>query len=319
MNRNREIGRLVSEAPGATLVAIAGIHGNEHAGIHAAERVLARLRKGDVPFAGELVALRGNVAAIEQKKRYNARDLNRVWSDADVAALEARAPDPTIAEDREQRELLAAIRAAIARARGPVVVVDLHSTSAAGVPFVACGSSMKEKTFVAELPLPIIVGLAEKVNGALSAYWNAHGCTAFTVEGGQHDDPATVDNLEAALILSLETAKMVTENALPEIRAALRLLDSRRGDLPRMMEVVSRYAITPDQGFTMVPGFRNLDWAKGSQLLARDKNGEIRAERDGLVILPLYQGQGDDGFFWGRAIESPSTRLLPSDSDSAPR
>jgi hypothetical protein len=42
--------------------------------------------------------------------------------------------------------------------------------------------------------------------------------------------------------------------------------------------------------------------ARASQLLARDNNGEIRAESDGVIILPLYQGQGSDGFFWGRAV-----------------
>jgi succinylglutamate desuccinylase len=300
---NREIGRIVSESPGATLIAVAGIHGNEHAGLHAARRVLDRLGRGDVAFAGEMVALAGNVGALGARRRFLDHDLNRVWSAAQVAAVEAHGgTDATAAEDREQRELLATVRAAIARARGCVVLVDLHSTSAAGVPFVACGTGAAQRAFIADLPLPIIVGLEEKVDGALSAYWNAHGCTAFTVEGGQHDDPATIDNLAAVLLLVLEAAGMVGKDALPEASAGRGLLDGRRGDLPRMMEVVSRFAITPDQGFTMMPGFRNLDFARRSQLLARDKNGEIRANSDGLVILPLYQGQGNDGFFWGREL-----------------
>jgi succinylglutamate desuccinylase len=309
---NREIGRIVSEAPGATLIAVGGIHGNEHAGLHAARRVLGRLGRGDVAFTGEMVALAGNVGALGARRRFLDHDLNRVWSDAQVAAVEADGArgaasvggeaQGATAEDREQRELLAAIRAAIARARGRVVLVDLHSTSAAGVPFVACGTGAEQRAFIADLPLPVIVGLEEKVDGALSAYWNAHGCTAFTVEGGQHDDPATIDNLSAVLLLVLEAAGMVAKDALPEASAGRGLLDGRRGDLPRMMEVVSRFAITPDQGFTMMPGFRNLDFARRSQLLARDKNGEIRANSDGLVILPLYQGQGNDGFFWGREL-----------------
>jgi predicted deacylase len=299
---DREIGRVVSKAPGATLIAVAGIHGNERAGIHAARRVLERLGSGDVSFAGEVVAFAGNVGAIAQGRRFVSHDLNRVWTDAQVDALDARDDD---AEHREQRDLLAAIRASISRARGPVFLVDLHSTSAAGVPFVACGSSAAQRAFVARsgLPIPSIIGLDEKVDGALSAYWNAHGCTAFTVEGGQHEDPSTIDNLEAVLLLVLEASGVVAKNALPEAAAARALLEGRRGDLPRMMEVVSRFAITPDQGFTMMPGFRNLDHVRALQLLARDKNGEIRATADGLVILPLYQGQGNDGFFWGRAIE----------------
>ena len=52
----------------------------------------------------------------------------------------------------------------------------------------------------------------------------------------------------------------------------------------------------------MQPGFRNIDFVKRGQLLARDGRGELRAREAGLVILPLYQGIGDDGYFWGRAI-----------------
>lgn len=303
---NREIGRIESELPGPTVIAVAAIHGNEQAGIEAVKRVLGRLSLGDVPFRGEVLGLIGNVGAVRAKRRYINHDLNRVWSDAQLAAVEALKPytehDAPIAEHHEQRELLTAIRGAIKRARGAVYLVDLHSTSAHGVPFIACGSREAQRTFVAELPLPIIVGLEDKVDGALSAYWNKNGCVAFTVEGGQHDDPLTIDSLESAVLITLESSGVVPRGALPEVAAARVLLDARRGDLPRMMEVVSRFAITPDQGFTMVPGFRNVDYARASQLLARDNNGEIRAESDGVIILPLYQGQGSDGFFWGRAV-----------------
>ena len=302
----REIIRIESELPGPTVIAVAAIHGNEQAGIAATKRVIGRLALGDVPFRGEVIALIGNVGAVREKRRYINHDLNRVWSDAQIAAVESLKPyhghDAPIAEHHEQRELLGAIRAAMKRARGPVYLIDLHSTSAHGVPFIACGSRDEQRKFVTELPLPIIVGLEDKVDGALSAYWNKNGCIAFTVEGGQHDDPGTVDNLESALLITLEAAGSVSRGALPDFAAARLLLDARRGDLPRVMEVVSRFAITPDQGFTMVPGFRNVDYARASQLLARDNNGEIRAESDGVIILPLYQGQGSDGFFWGRAV-----------------
>ena len=43
----REIGRLVGEEPGPTLVIVAGIHGNEPAGTEAARRVFARLSRGE--------------------------------------------------------------------------------------------------------------------------------------------------------------------------------------------------------------------------------------------------------------------------------
>jgi hypothetical protein len=306
----REIGRVLGERRGPTLIVVGAIHGNEQAGIHAAKRVIDRLSRADVTLRGELFAIAGNVGAMRAGRRYHARDLNRVWSEAQVASLEERVAKESEldAEDREQLEILAAIRGAVARARGPVYLVDLHTTSAHGVPFVLFGDTLSQRAFVAGLPLPIIMGLEEQVDGVLSSYWTRHGCITFGVEGGQHDDPGSIDNLEAVLLLAAETAGLFEPAAVAETRAAHALLERRRGDLPRVMEVVSRHAIAEGDAFTMEPGFKNLDHARAEQLLARDRNGEIRAPRDGLVMLPLYQKQGDDGFFWGRAVSSARLR-----------
>ena len=95
---------------------------------------------------------------------------------------------------------------------------------------------------------------------------------------------------------------------MPEVTAARELLRQRRGDLPPYLEVVSRHAITEEDAFRMEPGFKNLNVASEGQLLARDARGEIRAPADGVVILPLYQGLGSDGFFWGRAVSGARLR-----------
>jgi len=308
---DREIGRAGGEARGATLIAVAGIHGNEHAGIHAARRVFETLSEEGLRLRGELVAIAGNIGAMREGKRYLSRDLNRVWTEDAVAALEAKPESEHDAEEIEQREILAAVRAAIARARGPVFLVDLHTTSAHGVPFLLFGDTLPQRAFVSDQPLPVVLGLEEQVDGVLSSYWTRRGCVTFACEGGQHDDPGSVDNLEAVLLLAAEAAGLFARGAVPRTREARALLEARRGDLPRVMEVVSRHAITPDDAFVMEPGFRNLDHARAEQLLARDRRGEIRAPKDGLVMLPLYQGQGSDGFFWGRAVSE--TRLRASE------
>lgn len=305
---DREIGRLVGDRAGATLIAVAAIHGNEQAGIHAARRVLARLSQG-VHMRGELLVLAGNVGAMREGRRYVLRDLNRVWSDENVAALDARPSSTFDAEEREQAELLASIRAAIARARGPVFLVDLHTTSAAGVPFVLFGDTLAQRAFAGDMPLPIVLGLEEQLDGVLSAYWTRRGVVTFAVEGGQHRDPGSVDNLESVLLLAAERAGIFARAAITETADARALLERRRADLPRVLEVIRRHAITPEDAFVMEPGFRNLDFAKASRLLARDRSGEIRAPRDGMVILPLYQGQGSDGFFWGRAVSAARLRV----------
>ncbi|HSO32863.1 MAG TPA: succinylglutamate desuccinylase/aspartoacylase family protein [Labilithrix sp.] len=310
----REIGRITSERRGPTLIVVAAIHGNEQAGIHAVRRVLERLSGSDVALRGELFCIAGNVGAMRAGRRYHARDLNRVWSEAQVRSLEERVANEREldAEDREQLEILEAVRGAIGRAKGPVYLVDLHTTSASGIPFVLFGDTLPQRAFVSGLPLPVVMGLEEAVDGVLSSYWTRHGCVTFGVEGGQHDDPGSIDNLEAVLLLAAESAGLFEQGTVPAVRAAHALLERCRGDLPRVMEVVSRHAIVPGDAFTMEPGFKNLDHARAEQLLARDRNGEIRAPRDGLVLLPLYQKQGEDGFFWGRAVSS--ARLKASEA-----
>ena len=297
----REVGRLRGERRGPTLIAVGGIHGNETAGLVAGRRVLDRLTNG-VTLRGDLVVFGGNLTAIRNKVRYLSKDMNRLWTDSRIARLESLSDKDLDAEDREQLELLAAIRKTIDEARGPVFLIDLHTTSAHGVPFIIFGDTLPQRHFVSEFPLPIIFGLEEQVDGVLSEYWTRQGCVTFTIEGGQHDDEGSIDNLEAILLLAAQAAGLFPTGSVPETRAAHALLESRRGNLPHVMEVVSRHAIGVEDEFRMEPGFRNLDHAHEGQLLARDRKGEIRAKKNGLVLLPLYQGLGSDGFFWGRAV-----------------
>jgi succinylglutamate desuccinylase len=311
--KGREIGRIVGTAPGPTLIIVAGMHGNEPAGVHAAARVLSRLAKAEVSIRGEIVALLGNATALRAGKRYLSKDLNRQWTEARVDAILAATTggETDDSEDSEQRELLTAIREAQARARGRVHLADFHTSSAQGIPFVLFGDTIAQRQFVRAFPLPIIVGLEEQLDGALSEYWTRHGCVTFACEGGQHTDPGAVDNLEAVLYLAIEEAGLISRGSLPELKTSYDLLRERRGDLPPFLEVVSRHEISETDAFRMEPGFRNLNPASEGQLLAHDARGEIRAPKDGVIILPLYQGLGSDGFFWGRAVSA--TRMRTSE------
>jgi succinylglutamate desuccinylase len=59
----------------------------------------------------------------------------------------------------------------------------------------------------------------------------------------------------------------------------------------------------------MNTGFENFDPVKKGQVLAVDKNGPIRAVESGLILMPLYQKLGDDGFFLGREVADFWIRL----------
>lgn len=307
----RIIGSIVGEQAGPTLIITCGIHGNERAGVLAAKRVLATLERRKGRLKGEILAISGNLAGMRLGVRYQVRDLNRVWTDARVADVEARAAKGAMldAEDHEQLEILKEVRGAIARARGPVHLIDCHSTSAQGFPFILFGDTIRQRKFASAIPLPIVMGLEEHLDGVVSAYWSTQGVISMGVEGGQHDDPGTIDNLEAVILLGAESAGLFGAGTIIETSAAFSLCERRRGDLPHVLEILSRRAITKDDEFVMEPGFANLAHVRGNRLLARDKNGEIRAPKDGYIILPLYQGQGAEGFFWGREMSPARMRL----------
>jgi succinylglutamate desuccinylase len=287
--------RLKAEAPGPTLIVLGAIHGNEPAGLHALEP-LADL----VLEAGDFVALSGNRAALAEGVRYLERDLNRGWSAAALAELPARGLGT--AEDDEQRDLLGAIDDAVADARGPVYFLDLHTTSADGHPFVVVGDDPAHRAFAHAFGLPVFLGLVGKLSGALTPFLCTRGITAIAIEGGQNDDEWSVVRHTAAIRIALVECGLLSPASLGPFNLSRRLLEHARASLPREIEIVSRYAITPEDEFVMQPGFSNIHPVRAGTLLARDRHGDIRAPADGLVVMPLYQGQGDDGFFMGRAV-----------------
>ena len=300
-------GRVRGVDPGPTLIAIGGLHGNEPSGLVAGARLLAAIGAvaGGTALRGELVVLAGNRGALPLGKRFVDRDLNRGWTAARMEALrsgslpEAFAP---AAEDREQIDLDRAISEARARARGPVHLLDLHTTSAAGIPFGMIGSSPESSRFARQFPLPIIGGLLGALEGVLLDYMSAAGLITLGVEAGQNEDPASVDRHEAVLWIALVAAGLLEERAAPHLERCRAILRDAALARPARIEVFHRHPISPGDGFRMEPGFANIAPVEEGQLLARDRRGEIRAPERCLVLLPLYQSLGDDGFFLGRAL-----------------
>ncbi len=295
----RVIARLRGEAPGPTLIVIGGLHGNEPSGLGAMRSVAAALDSEGLAPRGELVMLVGNVKALAQGRRFIDHDLNRGWTHERLAAL--RASGTMDAEDREQLELADALESALASTRGPAYLLDLHATSAEGIPFAMCRDSDEARSFAAAFPLTMVLGLLEAVDGTLASFLGSR-CVAVAVEGGQNSHPASVRNHEAVVWLSLAATGIVEESHVPGLAEHRAALARSRGDLPRVLHVHQRHAIAPGDSFRMEPGFANIQRVAANELLARDRAGDIRAPEPGFVLLPLYQAMGDDGFFLGRAV-----------------
>ena len=295
--------------PGPTLIIVGGIHGNEPAGVLAAERVWRRLERRRVALHGEIVLLRGNTRALEQRVRYIDADLNRQWTAENVRTAESKQGGATEASEfLEQRELLALMKQAVSRARGEIYFLDLHTTSAHGKPFATVGDTMRNRRFALTFPVTIVLGLEEQIDGTLLEYVNNLGAITMGLEAGQHEAMSSVDNHEAVIWIATASTGNFRPEDLPELDQSRSLLKQASGGM-KLVEVRYRHVIVPEDEFEMEPGFDNFQTVRRGDLLAQDRTGQLKASETGLILMPLYQKLGNDGFFLVREVKRFWLRL----------
>ena len=122
-------------------------------------------------------------------------------------------------------------------------------------------------------------------------------------ESGQHDEPGAVERAEAGVWIALTAAGLLPEDRVPEAARGRKLLQRQRGTIPRVLEMRYRHHIRPEDEFSMDPGFRSFQPVSRGQAIARDVRGEVRVGEGGHILMPLYQKQGEDGFFVVREFE----------------
>lgn len=292
----RIIGVFEGRRPGKTVIAIGAMHGNEPGGLHAVRSVLAQLHRHQIDFAGKLVGVAGNLQAIEADQRFLSRDLNRGWTVESCQRVAAPRPDES-PEDAEQRELLEVFRPLEAESQDPLVFLDLHSTSGPAAPFSIIPDVARNRELALSLPIPTLLGLEEILEGVMFGYLCDRGHMGVAVEGGQHTDPETAARLEAVVWLTMVAAGSLSADEVPGYRAHRDRLRKAAAGLPPAVRILHRHEIDDEDEFEMEPGFDNFMPVRRGDRVAQDRHGPIQASLDGLVMLPRYQGQGNDGFF----------------------
>jgi succinylglutamate desuccinylase len=299
----RLLGKYETGRPGPQVMICAGIHGNEPAGVRACLRVLEKLRRLQLPLRGRFTALAGNLGALRADRRYVEQDLNRRWSPSTIDELLAKDPATDRIEEREQRELLAHFRPGLDDpGAAPSVFIDLHSFSAPGPPFTVMADTLRNRQVAFALPIPLILGLEEAIDGTLLEFLAEEGQIALAVEGGQHKDPRTVDHHEAVVFLALVAAGALLPEEIADLPRYRTLLEQAATGTPSVVEVRHRHAIVPEDRFIMRPGFRNFDPVQRGQELADQHDGVVKSPRSGLILMPLYQELGEEGFLIARPI-----------------
>lgn len=290
---------------GPTVVVIAGLHGNEPAGVVAYHELLERLTRQRLACRGRVIGLAGNMSALQRGVRYIDSDLNRLWRPEVIQSV----TDPALeiqqqpsSEARELRELYTCIRHILQHEKGPFYFVDLHTTSSKSPPFIPFDDTLQNREFVRQFPVPRILGIEEYLPGTLLSYLVRYGAIAFGYEAGQHDDPRSVDFHLAMLMLTLRNAGILRPDDLPELSRSEATLRSGSHGARGFYEIRFRYAIQPGEEFRMLPGFESFRLVKKNQTVAANRHGNVIVEQSGQMFMPLYQTQGEDGFFLIRRV-----------------
>jgi hypothetical protein len=307
----RIIGAIQGTQPGPMLVFFGGIHGNEPSGLFALHHVYHELRESECAFHGEFVAMSGNLWALSQQKRYDKYDLNRLWTPAGIRKLQHHAfSEEEMSEDiYQQQEIFQGVNGLLDASKGPYYFFDLHTTSSDTEPFITINDTLLNRQFSRLYPVPIILGIEEFLEGPLLSYINELGYISIGFEAGQNDHLISVANHRAFIYLSLFNSGFIDRVPFDDYDTHYSMLRQSSSSRQEVFEIKLRYQIQENEAFTMQPGYRNFQPITKNEHLADNEKGPIRSPMTGRVFMPLYQTQGDDGYFILRHISGWVLRL----------
>lgn len=306
----RIIGTHKGKQNNTLIIVFAGVHGNEPAGVQALEelfRMLERepLANPDFEFFGKIVGLRGNRQALAVGQRFLKNDLNRGWNPENLQRIRETNPAELVAEDLEMFELIQVLKNEI-EAEQPenLILLDLHTTSAAGGIFTIPTEDAPSLRLAKGLHAPVILGLLDGISGTLLHFASDNHFAiggfpkktiAVAFEGGQHDDPDSVSRCIAATVNCLRACACVREQDVDSRHDAI--LQRYAADLPKVTRIRTVHHLRPGDEFVMRPGYQNFQKIEKNEWLADDVSGQILSPMDGRILMPLYQKLGSDGFF----------------------
>jgi hypothetical protein len=289
----RIIGEINGTEKGPLLIFIAGLHGNEAQGLVALENIFNQFNAAETEVAGRAIALRGNLEAIRQNIRFVSQDLNRIW---DVKHFK-RAIDTQAAEVYELQALRAIIEKELAGDYTKAYLIDLHTTSAPTIPFAVTKIGSESIDIINKINIPFVTGLEGHLDGTMLAWMCEKGHSGMAFEAGQHHSKTSMIKHEAFTRLSMFYSGFTPSLPFEDVVSLHNRLDDELRPKHNHFNLIERYKIDEEEDFAMEEGFANFQKIFKGEVLATNKYGDICSGVDGNIFMPLYQKQGNDGFF----------------------
>ncbi len=287
----RIIGTYETGNGGPLLFISAGIHGNEPSGVTALKKVFNILEKEKPKISGKLIGVFGNQSALEKGVRYIDEDLNRTWTEKNV---DSGAKDTN--EKREMFEIIDVLKAQSGNGYPKRYFLDCHTTSSDSLPYISVQEVGSNDAWAHRFPVYIIRGFSDIVFGCIDHYLSRIGVTGFVFEGGQHDSNDAIIYHEAMIWLALVEACGLDLVKLSKFPKAVKRL-SEQNKNQKTFEIIHRHSLEDKDQFEMQPGYKNFQSIEKGEFLATQNGEKIRSTWNAFIFMPLYQSQGNDGFF----------------------
>jgi succinylglutamate desuccinylase len=289
----RVIGWYSSGLPGPLILAVSGIHGNEPSGPRAIKAFLEMLQTRTPLITGTFLGLLGNIKAGAANQRYLDKDLNRCFLPKFISPKNRTKLG---AEAQELNELVHILHE-LKKEYDDICFIDCHTTSARTMPYLSVNPHPESLQLANRFPLNNVIGLQQGIRGCFAEYCNKLNFRGFTFEAGQHLSAAAFSNQVAMLWLMLVYTGALLKQDLETFRHYELMLSLDTPARKRIYRLLAHYRIKTNEKFVMKSGFENFDHVEKETLLATNRYGDIVAFSDGYLLMPLYQEQGDDGFF----------------------
>lgn len=288
----RIIGKYSSGNKGPLLFVTGGIHGNEPSGIRALQKVFEELEKTRPEIKGTIVGVAGNKKALGMNKRYIDEDLNRTWTreklDNDIKNSH---------EDEEMYEIIEVLSSFPESDFTKRYFLDCHTTSSESLPYISVQVVNDNDSWAHKFPTYIVQGFSDLITGDIDHYLSRIGITGFVFEAGQHEHKTSIENHEGIIWLALKEACGLDVTKLSCYPDCVNNFAEKNAPPQKTFEILYRHGLQDSDEFKMQPGFENFQKIKKGELLAIQNGREVKSEWDAYIFMPLYQAQGNDGFF----------------------
>ncbi len=286
--------------PGKRLLVLGAVHGNEKCGTFAIQRIIREIESGDIKIARGSVTFVPicNKAAFDADVRYIDRNLNRFL---------VPHSNPTLNEEKIGNELCPLLEQCD-------VLLDLHSYTVGGDPFVFIGAPDTEEHIFANC-----LGGAAGITGWAKAY-AASGRESVPTDPDESTGTTEYARRFGAMGVTLECGQHRDENApavaYQAIRNALNYLglcdDLGAGASPLMSRLIEvKRVFFRGQGGDFTKGWKHLEPVKKGEVIATDEHHEpLSVPDDGYLILPHRDTHaGTEWFYWGQARVSARPKI----------